>query len=89
MNLLQLGRDILNIFRPPSDETVSEWADHYRVIVGKGASEPGPWHTDRAPYQKEIMDSYTQRGVRDIVVMSSAQMGKTDMIMNMMGRMMP
>jgi phage terminase large subunit GpA-like protein len=88
MNLLQLGRDILNIFRPPSDETVSEWADHYRVIVGKGASEPGPWHTDRAPYQKEIMDSYTQRGVRDIVVMSSAQMGKTDMIMNMMGRMM-
>lgn len=88
MNLLELGRDILNIFRPPSDESVSEWADHYRQIVGKSAPEPGPWHTDRAPYQKEIMDSFSQRGIHDIVIMSSAQMGKTDMIMNMMGRMM-
>ena len=88
MNLLQLGRNVLNIFQPPSDETVSEWADRYRIITGKGASEPGPWHTDRAPYQKEIMDSYTQRGIHDIVIMSSAQMGKTDMIINMMGRMM-
>lgn len=88
MTLLQLGRDVLNIFRPPSDESVSEWADHYRQIVGKSAPEPGPWHTDRAPYQKEIMDSFSQRGIHDIVVMSSAQMGKTDMIMNMMGRMM-
>ena len=59
MNLLELGRDILNSFRPPSDESVSEWADHYRVIVGKSAPEPGPWHTDRAPYQKEIMDSFS------------------------------
>ena len=87
MNLLELGRDILNIFRPPSDASVSEWADRYRVIVGKSAPEPGPWHTDRAPYQKEIMDSFSQRGIHDIVVMSSAQMGKTDMLMNMMGRM--
>ena len=86
MTLTELGRSTLNIFQPPSNETVSEWADHYRQIVGKGASEPGPWHTDRAPYQKGIMDSYTQRGVRDIVIMSSAQMGKTDMLINMMGR---
>ena len=77
----------LNIFQPPSDESVSEWADHNRIIVGKSAPEPGPWHTDRAPYQREIMDSFSQRGVRDIVVMSSAQVGKTDMIMNMLGRM--
>lgn len=87
MNLHELERDILNLFRPPSDESVSEWADHYRMIVSKGASEPGPWHTDRAPYQKEIMDSFSQRGIRDIVVMSAAQIGKTDMIMNMIGRM--
>lgn len=87
MTLLELGREILSLFRPRSDETVSEWADHKRIIIGKSAPEPGPWHTDRAPYQREIMDAYTQRGVHDIIVMSSAQIGKTDMLMNMMGRM--
>lgn len=85
--LLELGRKTLDMFRPPSDESVSEWADRCRIIVGKSAPEPGPWHTDRAPYQREIMDSFSQRGVHDIIVMSSAQMGKTDMLMNMMGYM--
>ena len=86
MTLLDLARKTLNMFQPPSDETVSEWADHNRIIVGKSAPEPGPWHTDRAPYQREIMDAFTQDGIHDIVVMSSAQIGKTDIIMNMMGR---
>ena len=86
MNLLELGRDILNIYKPPSDESTSQWADHYRVIVGKSAPEPGPWHTDRAPYQREMMDSYSQKGIHDIVIMSSAQIGKTDIITNMIGR---
>lgn len=87
MNLRELGRQTLDLFRPPSDESVSEWADHNRQIVGKSAPEPGQWHTDRAPYQREIMDSFSTRGIHDIVVMSSAQVGKTDMMMNMIGRM--
>lgn len=86
MTLNELGREILGMYRPPSDETVSEWADAKRIIVGKGASEPGPWHTDRAPYQREIMDAYTQKGIHDIVIMSAAQIGKTDMMLNMIGR---
>ncbi len=87
MTLAELQRQTLNLFRPPSEETVSEWADKNRIIVGKAAPEPGPWHTDRAPYQREIMDAFTQRGIHDIVIMSSAQIGKTDMEMNMIGRM--
>ena len=87
MTIRELQHKALNAFKPPSDETVSEWADHKRVIVGKSAPEPGPWHTDRAPYQRAIMDAHTQRGIHDIVVMSCAQAGKTDMIMNMEGRM--
>lgn len=86
MTLAELQRQTLNLFRPPSEETVSEWADKNRIIVGKAAPEPGPWHTDRAPYQREIMDAYTQRGIHKIVIMSSAQVGKTDMVMNMIGR---
>lgn len=86
MNLNELGRLILDMYRPPSDETVSQWADAKRIIVGKGAAEPGPWRTDRAPYQRVIMDAFTQKGVHDIVMMFCAQAGKTDMILNMLGR---
>ena len=87
MTLQELERRVYEAFRPPSDEGVSAWADHNMIIVGKSAPEPGPWHTDRAPYQREIMDSFSERGIHDIVVMSAAQMGKTNMLMNMMGRM--
>lgn len=88
MNLNELGRLILDMYRPPSDETVSQWADNKRIITGKGAAEPGPWHTDRAPYQREIMDAFTQKGVHDIAMMCCAQAGKTDMVLNMQGRAM-
>lgn len=87
MTIEELGRSILELFRPPSNESVSEWADHYMVIVGKSAPEPGRWHTDRAPYQKEIMDAFTQHGVHDLIFMFGAQSGKTSVLTNMIGRM--
>lgn len=34
---------------PFTDQTVSEWADSYRMISGEAAAEPGRWRTDRAP----------------------------------------
>ena len=66
--------------------TVSEWADANRVLVSESSAEPGRWRTSRAPFQKEIMDSFTDAEVKEIVVMSGAQNGKTEMILNMMGR---
>lgn len=75
----------LSMFRPPSSMKVSEWADRYRRLAGIGASESGKWHTDRAPYQREMMDAFSQRGVTDITFMTSAQIGKTVMISNMIG----
>lgn len=66
--------------------TVSEWADEYRIISAEGASEPGRWHTSRAPYQKEIMDAFTQYGVHKVVVKSCSQIGKSDIMNNVIGR---
>lgn len=74
------------MFRPPKKQTVSEWADENRVLVSDSSAEPGPWRTDRAPYQREIMDAFTQPGVYEIVVMASAQCGKSEIELNMMGR---
>ncbi|MSS16116.1 phage terminase large subunit family protein [Lachnospiraceae bacterium Oil+RF-744-WCA-WT-11] len=73
------------MFKPPAKQTVSEWADKNRVLVSESSAEPGRWRTDRAPYQREIMDSFTQPGIWQIVIMASAQVGKSEIELNMMG----
>ncbi|MGN0996542.1 MAG: phage terminase large subunit family protein [Candidatus Ventricola sp.] len=83
---MELMRATLEMFRPPRTQTVSEWADAHRVLVSESSSEPGPWRTDRAPYQREIMDAFTQPGVQEIVIKASAQVGKSEIELNMMGR---
>ncbi|MBR3742302.1 MAG: phage terminase large subunit family protein [Clostridia bacterium] len=74
------------MMKPPKLQSVSQWADSNRILVSESSSEPGRWRTDRAPYQKEIMDAFTQPGVWQIVIMASAQVGKTELELNMMGR---
>lgn len=86
MDLTELLAKTYAMFRPPANDTVSQWADRNRVLVSDSSSEPGPWRTDRAPYQREIMDAFTQPGIYEIVIMASAQVGKSEIELNMMGR---
>ena len=71
--------------RPLPKTSVSTWADNYRVI-SSGNAEPGRWNTDRVPYQREIMDAFTQPGVHRVVVKSAAQIGKSEIMNNVIGR---
>lgn len=41
--------------------------------------------TDRAPYQREIMDALGDATVETVVIMSSAQIGKTEIVNNVVG----
>jgi phage terminase large subunit GpA-like protein len=61
MTLAELVQYTYQMFRPPKLQTVSEWADDNRILVSESSSEPGPWRPDRAPYQREIMDAFTDR----------------------------
>lgn len=71
--------------KPPPELTLSEWADRYRMLSAENSAEPGRWHTDKAPYQREIMDAIGDPHIRKVVIMSAAQIGKTAMLMNMLG----
>lgn len=82
---LELFKNIAKIMAPPSDLTVSEWADKYRILSPEASSEPGKWNTDRAPYQREIMDAASDPEINTVVIMSSAQVGKTELINNIIG----
>ena len=70
---------------PPPDLTVSQWADLYRRLSSESSAEPGQWRTDRAPYQREILDAVNDPEIEKIVIMSSAQVGKTELLLNTIG----
>ena len=70
---------------PPPKLTVSQWADDYRHLSPEASAEPGRWDTGRAEYQRGIMDAVSDPRVETLVIMSSAQVGKTEIINNLVG----
>lgn len=70
---------------PPPELTVSQWADAERRLSSEASAEAGRWKTDRAPYQRGIMDAVNDPSIDTVVVMSSAQVGKTEFLLNMIG----
>lgn len=77
-----LARAIASRVAPPPELTASEWADLYRRLSSEASAEPGRWRTDRTPYMREILDSINDPTVERIVIMSSAQVGKTELLLN-------
>lgn len=89
---IKVAKKTLNLFKrlaavvaPPKDLKVSEWADEYRYLSPEASAEPGKWRTDRAPYQREILNSVNDPMTEATVVKSSAQVGKTEIILNIVG----
>ncbi len=75
-----------NGLKPLPKTSVSNWADDHRMLSSGISAEPGKWKTSRAPYQKDIMNAFTEPGIHRVVVKSSSQIGKSDMMNNVIGR---
>ena len=82
----KMRRDIMAMFAPPPNISVAEWAEQSRFLSSETSASTGRWKNSKAPYQKEIMDAFTQKRVERLVLEFSAQTGKSEIIMNMMGR---
>ncbi|WP_304414645.1 phage terminase large subunit family protein [Brevibacillus aydinogluensis] len=80
---INLFRKIVKSVAPPPRLTISEWADRNRKLSRETAANPGQWRT--APYQREIMDCVTDPRIEKVVVMSSSQVGKSEIINNVIG----
>ena len=83
--LKQTIKSAMSILKPPPKLTVTEWADQERRLSSEASAEPGRWYTSRANYQKGIMDAISDPLIRDCVVMAGAQVGKTEMLLNVIG----
>ena len=73
------------MMQPPPNLTIDEWADIYRRLSPEASAEPGFWSTDRAPYQRGMMQAISDPTIERVVFMTGAQIGKTEIINNAVG----
>lgn len=82
-NLADGIRRCMGLFRPLPDLSVAQWADEYRYLSSESAAEYGKWHNDRTPYLIKPMELLSPKSATQEVVMCvSAQMGKTEILLN-------
>ena len=79
----ELLNKVMKALEPIKKMSASEWADTYRVL-SQGASEPGRWKTRE--HQRAIMDAFTEPGIKRVVVKTCSQIGKTDILLNVIAR---
>ncbi len=76
---------VRRILSPPPKLTVSQWAEANRVLSRESSAEPGEWQNDRTPYGVEIMDSFNDPTVHEVVFMKCARIGGTSFGENISG----
>ena len=81
----RLEEAIRTALKPPPKLTVSKWADQYRELSSESSAEAGKWSTSRAEYQRGMMDAISDPDIENVVLMTAAQIGKTELINNVVG----
>lgn len=72
--------------KPLRKISVNEWADQYRQLSSGVSAEPGRWKTSRVPYALEPMKAMTQKGIHRVVLEWAAQLCKSEIQNNIIGR---
>ena len=73
----------MQTWAPPPVLSLSQWADRYAYLSPESAEEPGKWHT--LPYQRAILDAFTDPTVERITLMKSARVGYTKTLNHAIG----
>lgn len=80
-----LSGEFFAAWQPPPNLTVSKWSDEHRRLSSESSAEPGQWRTSRAPYQAGMMDAVCDHQTHTVSIMTSAQIGKTEALNNVVG----
>ena len=84
-DLNRVAHSALQFYKPPEKLTLDEWSDKHRRLSPESSAEPGPWRTERTPYLREPMRAFTDPKVRNIVMVASSQVGKSEFELNAIG----
>ena len=78
-------RDIVGLWAPPPEMTVSQWAEEFRYLSPEASAEPGKWHNNRTPYLIGIMDAISDPLVQQVSTVAASQIAKTELCLNVLG----
>jgi len=81
----RLRQAVTASLKPPPRLNVSDWADTYRQLSSESSAEAGKWSTSRAEYQRGMMNAVSDPDIENVVLMTAAQIGKTELINNVVG----
>ncbi len=81
----KLTNEVCRAFKPPPDISLSEWSEEYRRLSPESSASPGRFRLSKTPYMREIMDMIGQPGIKSVSLMTSAQIGKSTLIENVIG----
>jgi len=84
-NMQKVLSQVQNLWKPPTQLKISEWADEYRYLSPESSAVSGKYRTDYAPYQKEIMDVFNDPNIEKVIWQKSAQVGATEILNNVIG----
>lgn len=73
------------VWAPPPNLSISQWADEYLYLSPEDSAEPGKYKTERAPYQRGMLDAVSDPGIREVVYCTSSQIGKSLMAKAVLG----
>jgi phage terminase large subunit GpA-like protein len=84
-NTVKLFDKLKKAWAIPPKMLVSDWADMYRRLSAESSAEAGRWRTSRAEYQREMMNAICDPKVKKVVFHTSSQIGKSEVMNNMLG----
>jgi len=83
---LRVQPEELEVLSPAEGLSTAEWALARRQLSRKTTRFHGPWSHDYAPFLVEPMESLSDPFVGQVTVMASVQSGKTEILLNWLGR---
>ena len=83
-NIRQLRQILSGAVKPIERVGVTEWSEKYGRLPSDSA-EPGRYRVDRTPYMRQVMNAFTEPDIKRIVVKSAAQIGKSSVLLNIVG----
>lgn len=81
----QLMLEAVAAAKPPERLCLPDWADKHRKIPAGSSPEPGNYSTARTEYMRQPMMDVSDPLVQVIILMFSAQLGKSELCINICG----
>lgn len=78
-----LGLEERKTLKPPERISVCEWVERFRELSLATSAESGKLRLSRTPFLRPVLESFGDKNIQEIVICSSAQIGKTTALENM------